>query len=68
MKKNRQTDEYVQWICQYCGEENETWIDLTVDGPHDLYEECSICSRPNSVIIEIDEENRISVHTKFTDE
>jgi len=68
MTRNRQTDDYIKWVCQYCGEENEIWTDLTIAGPYDLYEECGICSRPNRVIIEIDEKNRVSVETKLTDE
>ena len=32
-----QTDDVLNWVCQYCGEENEIWVDLTVIGKSGLY-------------------------------
>jgi len=34
------TDDVLTWICQYCGEENEVWVDLTIEDKQDLIEDC----------------------------
>ena len=65
-----QTDDIIIWICQYCGEENELWIDLTIEDEQDFIEECDVCSRPNRVIITHDQEDkeRVTVDSRLTDE
>jgi len=45
------TDEILTWICQYCGEENEVWVDLTIEDKQDFIEDCYICCRPNRIVI-----------------
>ncbi len=65
-----QTDDIVNWICQYCSQENELWIDLTIEGKQDQTEECEVCCRPNRLIITHDKENaeHILVDARLTDE
>ncbi len=65
-----QTDDVINWICQYCGEENELWVDLTVEGKQDLIEECDVCCRPNRVIITHNKEDKeqVIVDSRLTDE
>lgn len=52
-----QTDDVLTWVCQYCGEENQVWIDLTVMEDQDFIEDCEICCRPNRILIKHDKEN-----------
>ena len=52
-----QTDDVLNWVCQYCGEENQVWVDLTVLENQDFIEDCEICCRPNRILIKHDKEN-----------
>ena len=45
------TDDELTWICQYCGEENEVWVDLTIEDKQDFIEDCYTCCRPNRIVI-----------------
>jgi len=65
-----QTDDIITWTCQYCGEENELWIDLTIEDEQDFIEDCETCCRPNRIIITHDKENkeRVTVDSRLTDE
>jgi hypothetical protein len=65
-----QTDDVLIWICQYCGEENELWIDMTVTDKQDFIEDCELCCRPNRVIITHDKEDDelVYVDARITDE
>ena len=31
-----QTDDTLNWVCQYCGVENSVWVDLTIEGKQDF--------------------------------
>lgn len=68
MKIKRTTDENIIWMCQYCGKENEVWLDLTTGSKFDFIEDCTVCCRPNRIIIKIDEENNLTVESRYTDE
>ncbi len=68
MEKMHTTDEDLIWICQYCGEQNSVWIDLTIEEKQDFIEECSICCRPNRILILTDEENHIFIESRQYDE
>jgi hypothetical protein len=65
-----QTDDVLNWVCQYCGEENEIWVDLTVLENQDFIEDCEICCRPNRILIKRDKEDEeyIFVESRITDE
>ncbi len=65
-----QTDDIVNWICQYCSQENKLWIDLTIEGKQDQTEECEVCCRPNRIIVTHDKEDKeqITVESRLTDE
>ena len=63
------TDDLFTWVCQYCGEENEVWIDLTIEDKQDFVEECSICCRPNRIILSpTQEDDLVTVEVRLTDE
>jgi hypothetical protein len=68
MQKMQTTDEDIVWACQYCGELNTVWIDLTVGEKQDFIEECRICCRPNRIIISKDEGNNIFIDARPCDE
>lgn len=56
------------WTCQYCGFHNDFWADLTVSGKQDLIEDCSICCRPNRVIISSDNDGNVFIESRHSDE
>jgi len=63
------TDEVLTWTCQYCGEENELWVDLTIEDKQDLIEDCETCCRPNRLIISQQKEEGVPfVESRLTDE
>ena len=68
MEKMHTTDEDIVWTCQYCGEANSVWIDLTIEGKQDFIEECSICCRPNRIIVSVDEGDNIFIEARQHDE
>jgi len=65
-----QTDDVLNWVCQYCGEENQLWFDLTVISDQDFIEDCEVCCRPNRILVKHDKENEeyIFVESRITDE
>lgn len=57
--------QYVQQIdlsCPWCGESFSTQID-TSQGPHEHIEDCFVCCRPMSVIVECELGEIFSVET-----
>ena len=65
-----QTDDVLTWVCQYCSEENELWIDLTILEKQDTVKDCELCCRPNRIIIthDKDDDELIYVDARLTDE
>ena len=63
-----QTDDEFEWTCQYCGESNSVWLDLTVEGKQDFIEDCSVCCRPNHLVITKDNDNNIFIEARPGDE
>ena len=50
------TETFATYICAYCLQENEIFVDIS-EGPNQvLIEDCSVCCRPNELHIRIDEE------------
>jgi hypothetical protein len=70
LNEEMQTDDIINWICQYCGEENQVWVDLTVLEDQDFIEDCEVCCRPNRILIKHDKEDEeyIFVESRITDE
>lgn len=63
-----ETDENLEWTCQYCGVQNSVWVDLTINGKQDFLEDCRICCRPNRITILNDFEGNVSIEVKRSDE
>ncbi len=70
-----QTDDELNWVCQYCGVRNFVWVDLTIQGKQDFVEDCRICCRPNRIIITVDnnvqsveEESAVVIESRPSDE
>ncbi len=59
------TSERVQ--CPYCGESFEALIDTTVD-EQQYIEDCEICCRPITFLVEVDSEGRAQVVTRHEDD
>jgi len=67
IRKIRSDDEVI-WNCEYCGKENSVWVDFTIGEKQEFIEDCSVCCRPNQIIINIDDEDNISSQVKTLDE
>lgn len=66
--RKMQTDDSLDWICQYCGVDNSVWIDLTIEGKQDFIEDCRICCRPNRVIVTVDYDENVFIEARPSDE
>jgi len=44
------------------------WVDFTIGEKQEFIEDCSVCCRPNQIIINIDDEDNISSQVKTLDE
>lgn len=63
-----QTDDLLDWTCQYCWAENSVWIDLTIEGKQDFIEECRICCRPNRIIVVRSYDGNLTIESRSLDE
>ena len=61
------TEEYSgTYRCAVCGEENETFVDLSSGLIQSYVEDCAVCCRPNILHIRIDESTgKISLEAEF---
>lgn len=59
-------DGFITYFCAYCGQPNETFVDVSA-GAHQRYvEDCAVCCRPNVLRIRIDEESgEISIESEY---
>ncbi len=46
------------FICAYCGERNDTFVDPAQGRNHTYIEDCQVCCRPNQLHIHFDEWNK----------
>lgn len=44
------------YTCAYCGEENETFLDLGGGQNQEYVEDCQVCCRPNILRVEYDDD------------
>lgn len=42
------------WSCAFCGEANETLLDLSGGYEQEYVEDCAVCCRPNVLYINVD--------------
>jgi hypothetical protein len=57
---------YGTYRCAVCGEENETFVDLSAGSAQSYVEDCAVCCRPNILHIMIDESTGgISLEAEF---
>ncbi|MAT38628.1 MAG: hypothetical protein CL946_03385 [Ectothiorhodospiraceae bacterium] len=42
------------WQCQWCGEPNDIYVDISAARTQQFTEDCQICCRPNVIFIHID--------------
>ena len=45
---------FATYFCAVCGEENETFVDLSAGGRQSYVEDCAICCRPNILNVTVD--------------
>ncbi len=48
---------YSEFSCAYCGEENTTFIDISGGFQQSYIEDCQVCCQPNILYISIDEDS-----------
>jgi hypothetical protein len=55
-----------EYSCAFCGEENTTFVDLSVGLQQSYVEDCQVCCRPNILYIAIDEDTLdIEINTDY---
>jgi hypothetical protein len=57
-------DGYGTFICAYCGEENEVFVEPEGGEKQKLTEDCAVCCRPNVLHIDIIND-RIIIESEF---
>jgi hypothetical protein len=45
-----------EFACAFCGESNDTWIDLSAGSQQSYIEDCQVCCRPNQLFVSVCEE------------
>lgn len=50
------------FICAFCGEENDLFIDLSAGVIQRYVEDCQVCCRPNLLTISLGESDDVVVH------
>ncbi|HOC31022.1 MAG TPA: CPXCG motif-containing cysteine-rich protein [Armatimonadota bacterium] len=56
------------FVCDYCGEENELFVDRTVANRQQFTEDCEVCCRPNLVTIVIEDAENIWIDAEREDD
>jgi transcription elongation factor Elf1 len=51
--------------CAYCGEENETFVDLSAGDQQTYTEDCHVCCRPNALHVQIQSDGSVTVSAEF---
>jgi len=51
-------DDSASFACAFCGELNETDVDVSAGKRQAYVEDCQVCCRPNLLHLRFDEENR----------
>lgn len=58
-------EDHTSFQCAYCGEMNDTFIDISAGMQQSYVEDCQVCCRPNVLYIYIDEDTlEIQVHSE----
>jgi hypothetical protein len=57
-------DHYGTFLCAFCGEENEVFVEPEGGAEQHLTEDCSVCCRPNALHIRIVGE-QIIINSEF---
>ena len=54
------------YTCAVCGEENETYVDLSAGDRQSYVEDCVVCCRPNVLTVTVDPNSgQISIAAEF---
>lgn len=56
------------FVCAFCGEENEVFVDRTVSKRQQFTEDCEVCCNPNLITIYLDPEGIAWVEAEREDE
>lgn len=59
--------EVVTYDCAFCGEENETFVDVSGGARQTYTEDCAVCCRPNLITVALDDdgEARLEVSQEY---
>ena len=53
------------YLCSYCGEPNETAIDPSGGTTQTYTEDCTVCCRPNVLVIRIENDDSVTIEAIF---
>jgi Cysteine-rich CPXCG len=51
----------VTYECAFCGEENDTLVDLSGGRRQSFTEDCAVCCRPNLITLVVDEDGDVEL-------
>ena len=47
--------------CEFCGEENDVFVDPSGGRRQTFTEDCTVCCRPNLITLEIDDDGDVQI-------
>jgi hypothetical protein len=56
------------YSCAFCGEENEVFVDPSVERRQTFTEDCAVCCRPNLITITVDDDGEVELEVTQEDE
>ena len=56
------------YVCAYCGELNDLFIDMSGGPTQEYVEDCQVCCRPNVLRVTVSEDEQTSVDVRREDE
>lgn len=52
------------YYCEFCGEENEVFVDASGMRVQKFTEDCTVCCRPNLLTIRIERDGEVSIEVE----
>lgn len=57
-------NDFHPYFCEFCGEENEVFVDASGARTQKFTEDCAVCCRPNLLTIRIERDGEVSIEVE----
>ena len=54
-------NDQASYLCDWCGEEIVVPLDVSAGSRQEYVEDCPVCCRPNSIVVEVDKDGEFQV-------